>query len=277
MANEAMTEAWDGEEGDHWAEYADRYDQASSRVIAAYLPAIGVTADDRVLDVGCGAGGFALGVAALCPQGSVLGVDLSSKMLDVAAKRAAARGLANVSFERADAQTYPFAPASFDLVASSFGCMFFDDLVAAFTNITAALKPGGRVSIIAWRPITENTWLMGIRDSLAMGRDLPLPPLEAPTPFSLSSPERTRSLLEAAGLTEVVSTPVEEPMVLGKDLDDAYEFFKEAGLSKGLSQDLDDAQRQEGFAKLRQFLADHETPEGVLVGSAAWIISATKP
>lgn len=277
MANEAMAEAWDGEEGDHWAEHADHYDLASSRVMAAYVPAIGVAPDDHVLDVGCGAGGFALEVAALCPQGSVVGVDLSSKMLDVAAKRAAARGLTNVSFEHVDAQTYPFAPATFDLVVSSFGCMFFDDLVAAFTNITAALKPGGRVSIIAWRPITENTWLMGIRDSLAMGRDLPLPPLEAPTPFSLSSPERTRSLLEAAGLTEVVSTPVDEPMVLGKDLDDAYEFFKEAGLSKGLSQDLDDAQRKEGFAKLRQFLADHETPEGVLVGSAAWIISATKP
>jgi len=277
MANEAMTEAWDGEEGDHWAEYADRYDLASSRVMAAYVPAIGASPVDQVLDVGCGAGGFALRVAALCPQGSVLGVDLSSKMLDVAAKRAAARGLSNVSFEQLDAQTHPFAPATFDLVVSSFGCMFFDDLVAAFTNIAAALKPGGRLSIIAWRPITENIWLMGIRNSLAMGRDLPLPPLEAPTPFALSSPDRTRSVLEAAGLTEVASTPVDEPMVLGSHLDDAYEFFKEAGLAKGLSQDLDDGQRKEGFAKLRQFLADHETPEGVLVGSAAWIISATKP
>jgi ubiquinone/menaquinone biosynthesis C-methylase UbiE len=276
MANEAMEAAWDGEEGDHWAEHADHYDLASTRVMAAYVPAIGVRPDDRVLDVGCGAGGLALDLAALCPNGSVLGVDLSSQMLDVAAKRAAARGITNVAFEQADAQTHAFVPASFDLAVSSFGCMFFDDPVAAFTNINAALKPGGRVAFIAWQAMQDNPWLMGIRTSLAMGRDLPFPPLEAPTPFALSVPARTASLFEAAGFTDVASTAVNEPMVLGRDTDDAYEFFKEAGIAKGLSHDLDDEQKKQGFANLRQFLGDHETPEGVLVDSAAWIISAAK-
>lgn len=276
MANEAMREAWDGEEGDHWAEHADHYDSASVRVMGAYVPSIGVRPDDRVLDVGCGAGGLALELATLCPQGSVLGVDLSSQMLEVAAKRAATRGLTNVAFERADAQTHAFAHESFDLAVSSFGAMFFDDPAAAFANIAAALKPGGRVSFIAWRPIQENKWLMGIRESLAMGRELPFPPLEAPTPFALSVPERTESLFTRAGFTDVVSTPVDQPMVLGADLDDAFGFFKEAGLVKGLSNDLDDAQKQQGLANLRQFLAEHETPEGVLVPSAAWIIAARR-
>jgi SAM-dependent methyltransferase len=271
-----MATAWDGEEGDHWAEHADHYDLASTRVMGAYVPAIGVRPDDRVLDVGCGAGGLALDLATRCPDGSVLGVDLSSQMLEVAAKRAAARGITNVAFERADAQTHAFAPASFDLAVSSFGCMFFDDPVAAFTNINAALKPGGRVAFIAWQPIQDNAWLMGIRTSLAMGRDLPFPPLEAPTPFSLSVPARTASLFEAAGFTDVASTAVNEPMVLGTDTEDAYAFFKEAGLVKGLSNDLDAEQKQQGLANLHQFVADHETPDGVLIDSAAWIITATK-
>jgi SAM-dependent methyltransferase len=275
MANEAMVQAWDGEEGDHWAEHADEYDAASTRVMAAYVPTLRVQASDAVLDVGCGAGGLALQLAA--SAGSVLGVDLSSQMLDVAAKRAAARGLTNVSFEQADAQTHAFESESFDLAVSSFGCMFFDDPVAAFANIGRALKPGGRVSFIAWRGLPEQKWIMGLRDALAMGRDLPFPPLEAPTPFALASPERNAELFGAAGFTDVVCTPVDQPMVLGATTEDAYNFFKDSGIAKGLSHDLYDAQKAEGFANLRRFLAAHETPDGVLVDSAAWIITAQRP
>ncbi len=276
MANEEMHAAWDGAEGSHWAEYANHYDAASARVAGAYVPAIGVGADDRVLDVGCGAGRLSLDLAARLDSGSVLGVDLSSQMLAVATHRAASRGLTNVSFEQADAQTHAFAPASFDLAVSSFGVMFFDDPVAAFANIGRALKPGGRVSFLAWRSLQENAWLMGIREALAMGRDLPFPPLEAPTPFALSDPERTRTLLEAAGFSDVSSTAVDQPVVLGPDTESAFAFFSQAGLVKGLSEDLDETQRKEGLTRLREFVAAHETPEGVLIDSAAWIITAAK-
>ena len=274
MANEQMKSAWDGDEGDHWAEYADRYDASSARLKAAYIPAIGAGPEDRVLDVGCGAGVLALELAGRVA--SVKGVDLSSRMIDVARTRAAERGITNSTFERADAQTDPLG-ADYDVAVSSFGVMFFDDPVVAFSNIGRALKPGGRVSFLAWRPITENEWLMGIRTSMAMGRDLPLPPLDAPNPFTLSVPERTSSLFEAAGFTDVTSTPVDEPMVLGSDVEHAYAFFSQAGLAKGLSQDLSDAFRAQGFANLKQFLAGYQTSEGVLVPSAAWIITARKP
>ncbi len=273
MANEAMQQAWDGEEGEHWVEYADQYDASSVRVKAQYLAALDVRPDDRVLDVGCGAGDLTLDVAARVA--SIHGVDLSSGMLELARKRAADRGIANATFARADAQTDALGD-DYDVAVSSFGVMFFDDPVAAFTNIGRALKPVGRVSFLVWRPITENEWLMGIRTSLAMGRDLPLPPLEAPTPFALSVPERTASLFEAAGFTGVTSTPIDEAMVLGADTEDAYAFFSQAGLAKGLSQDLDEAQKKAGFANLKRFLADHATPDGVLVPSAAWVIGATR-
>jgi SAM-dependent methyltransferase len=276
MANEAMESAWDGEEGEHWSEYADRYDAASVRVMGAYLPTIGVKRDDRVLDVGCGAGGLSLELAALCQNGSVFGVDLSSKMLEVAAKRAATRGLTNTEFIRADAQTHAFPDATFDVAVSSFGVMFFDDPVAAFTNIGRALKPAGRVAFIAWRALPEQKWIMGLREALAMGRDLPFPPLEAPTPFSLSSPERNVELLTAAGFTDVASTPVDQPMILGATTDDAFAFAREIGIVKGLSDDLSEKQKQEGIANVRRFIADHETPDGVLVDSAAWIITARR-
>lgn len=276
MANEAMQEAWDGDEGDHWADHADHYDAASVRVMSAYVPAIGVGPAERVLDVGCGAGGLALDLAAQCPEGGVVGVDLSSRMLEVAAKRAAARGLSNTEFVQADAQVHAFSPESFDVAVSAFGVMFFDDPVAAFANIARALKPGGRVCFAAWRGLAEQEWLLGLRNAFAMGRDLPFPPVEAPTPFALSVPTRTAELLGAAGLVDVASSPVDESMVIGTNTDDAFAFFREAGIAKGLSHDLDAAQREQGLANLREFLAAHETPEGVLVPSAAWVISARK-
>lgn len=276
MANEAMQTMWDGEEGDHWAEHADHYDAASARIVEHYLGTVDVAPDTRILDVGCGAGGLAVELAKRCPGGSVLGVDLSSRMLEVGAKRAAAAGVTNVEFMRADAQTHVFDPGSFDVAVSSFGAMFFDDHVAAFSNIASALKPGGRVSLLAWRRLQDNEWLMGIRDALAMGRDLPFPPLEAPTPFSLSDPARTAALLGAAGFTDVESTAIDQPMVLGTDADDAFGFFGQAGLARGLSHDLEPAAKEQGLAKLRQFFADHETPEGVVAGSAAWLITAEK-
>src|SRR5256885_2152662 len=122
MANEGMRAAWDGDEGSHWADFADRYDASSERVKAVYIPAIGAGPDDRVLDVGCGAGVLALELAGRV--GSIKGVDLSSRMLDVARARAAERGIANATFEQADAQTDPLG-ADYDVAVSSFGVMFF--------------------------------------------------------------------------------------------------------------------------------------------------------
>jgi SAM-dependent methyltransferase len=277
MANEAMQAAWNGDEGEHWAEHADWYDEAATRVRGAYLSRIETREADRILDIGCGAGSVALELGQRVPSGSVLGVDLSSQMLDVAAKRAAAAGLTNVTFERADAQTHDFAPASFDLAVSSFGVMFFDDPVAAFTNVGRALAPGGRVSFIAWQGLTDNAWLMGVRGALAMGRDLPVPPLEAPTPFSLSDPDRTKSLFAAAGFADVELTAVHQPMVLGKSGADAFRIVSGIGVAKGLTEDLDAATKRQALDNLQQFLTDHESADGVLVDSAAWVISARKP
>lgn len=277
MANETMEAAWNGEEGEHWAELAERYESGSVRIMDAFLAATPIAATARVLDVGCGNGGLSIDIAKLATDGSVLGVDLSSQMLDVAAKNAASAGVTNVTFERADAQTYAFEPGTFDLAVSSFGVMFFDDPVAAFTNIAAALKPGGRISFIAWRGLQDNEWLMGIRGALAMGRDLPFPPLEAPTPFSLADPTRNATLLEAAGLSNVVCTPIDEPMVVGADVDDALMFVSQIGIVKGLSHDLSDEQKAEGLANIRQLLADHATPDGVLLNTAALHITATRP
>ena len=58
---------------------------------------------------------------------------------------------APVKFVRADATTYRFESAAFDLLFSRFGVMFFAEPARAFANLRTALKPSGRLAFACWR------------------------------------------------------------------------------------------------------------------------------
>jgi hypothetical protein len=109
---------------------------------------------------------------------------------------------------------------------SSFGAMFFNDPVAAFTNVGGALRPSGTLALLAWRRLEDNGWLMSLRGALAVGRQLPVPPPHAPTPFALADPERVDSILAAAGFDDVELAPIDELIDLGTDASDAMGFAR---------------------------------------------------
>jgi SAM-dependent methyltransferase len=276
VVNVEQEAAWDGHEGEVWTEQAERYERAGVRVLQHLLDADVIGAADRVLDVGCGTGAPTRAVARKAVDGHVTGVDLSTSMLDLARKRSADEGLTNVTFVRGDAQVFPFEPDAFDVAMSSFGVMFFGDPVAAYTNIGTALRPGGRLALLAWRHLQDNEWLMGLRGAIALGRELPLPPPDAPTPFSLADPDRVRRVLGAAGYDDVELRPVDEPMMLGVDAADALEFSRTMGVVEGLTQDLDEASVAQAFANLGDLFARYETSDGVLIPSASWLILARR-
>lgn len=199
IANVEMAKAWDGEEGDDWTEFADRYDACGARTWRRFLDAELILPTDRVLDVGCGTGQSTRDAAGAAASGSVLGVDLSARMLELARERSRAEGLTNTEFVQADAQVHPFEEAAFDIAISRFGAMFFADRAAAFGNIARAVRPGGRLALLGWRELAENEWLIEFRDALAAGRTLPVPPNGGPGPFGLADPDRLRPVLVAAG------------------------------------------------------------------------------
>ena len=76
-----------------------------------------------------------------------------------------------------------------------------------------------------------------------MGRELPVPPPDAPTPFALADPERVRSILGAAGFDGVELESIDEPIELGTDASDALEFAKTMGIVEGLTDGLDSGAR----------------------------------
>jgi SAM-dependent methyltransferase len=276
VANTEQAAAWDGHEGDVWTEHADRYDRASHRVWQRFVQAQHVGIADRVLDVGCGTGGPTRDVARVASDGEVTGIDLSTRMLELARKRSADEGLDNVTFVRGDAQVFPFEPEALDVAMSSFGTMFFNDPVAAFANIGGGLRRGGTLALLAWRTLQENEWLMSLRGALAVGRELPMPPPDAPTPFAFADPERVHSILGSAGFDGVELEPIDEPIDLGTDASDAFEFAKTMGIVEGLTDALDPEARAAAMSNLANLFHARETAEGVLLGSAAWLIAARR-
>src|SRR5262249_38336345 len=149
-----------------------------------------------VLDVGCGCGDSTVDLARrVAPDGTVVGMDISAVMLERARQTAREQGV-NARFEHADAQTHAFAPASFDVLFSRFGVMFFADPTAAFANLRSALRPGGKLAFVCWQSLAENPWmLVPLGAAFQIIPPPPMPAPDAPGPFAFADQSRVRSIL----------------------------------------------------------------------------------
>ena len=149
-------EAWNGPMGAQWAANEARTERSLAPVTAALLEVAVAQPGERVLDIGCGCGGSTLAfAAAVGPSGHVVGADVSAPLIEVAR----ATALPGVDYILADAAAHNFPPASFDLLTSRFGVMFFGDPDAVFARLHRALKPTGRVAFACWRGMAENAWV----------------------------------------------------------------------------------------------------------------------
>ncbi|MDG4832492.1 methyltransferase domain-containing protein [Solwaraspora sp. WMMD1047] len=251
------------------------YDAELSRYHRRLLAAASVQPADRVLDIGCGAGQTTRDAARFATSGSALGVDLSGPMLDRARQLSDSEGVRNVDFERADAQTHPFAPASFTLGLSRFGTMFFNDPVAAFTNIGRALRPGARLVQLVWQAYDRQEWSRAIRPALAGGRTMPTG--SSRSAFSLADPTVMTGVLTAAGFTAVEITDVREPVYYGPDAASARDALFELRMVQDLVAELDDAATARALDRLLAMLDEHDVGDGVWFDSRAWLVTAARP
>lgn len=98
--------------------------------------------DERVLDVGCGTGKTAAEIAAKVPRGNVIGIDVSSSMIQQAQQTYG--HVKNLTFVLQDAEVFNFQE-KFDLIVSFFAVHWMQNQHAVFRNMQAALKPTGRI------------------------------------------------------------------------------------------------------------------------------------
>jgi SAM-dependent methyltransferase len=275
-ANAEQTAAWNGDTGRFWADHAEHFDTSLRAIHAQFLAAAELRPGERVLDVGCGAGRTSLDAARAVAGrgGSVLGVDLSGPLLEVARQRLDAEGLDNVRFVQADAQVHAFEAGAYDVVLGRHSTMFFDDPPAAFANLARALRPGGRIVLLVWRGAADNEWLTSILGAVAAGRDLPPPPPGAPGPLALADPARVSELLTGAGFDEPELRPGDGPLRFGATADEATAFA--AGLNAGLLADLDEAARGRALESLAAVMRDHAGPGGVSFRSGCWLVTTRR-
>ncbi|UVS80675.1 class I SAM-dependent methyltransferase [Actinokineospora sp. UTMC 2448] len=265
VVNTAQAAAWNGYEGRHWAEHADRYDAVNSGFNHYLLDRVGE--GDRVLDLGCGNGQLtrlAAGKAA-----HTVGIDLSEPML-----ARAREGATDVRFIQGDVQVHPFETGAFDLALSRFGVMFYADPVAAFANVRRALAPGGRLAFLCMTALagTDLGAVLG-----ALVPHLPFPTgADGAGPTSLADPERVHAVLGAAGFVDIACEHVEADQVWGADVADAAAFMGAWGPVKHhMDQVTPDAAARARVA-LAEALTRHATSEGVRMRGTAWLVTATR-
>jgi len=262
--------------GDHDNERVD-YDAELRLLNDSLREAYDVGPEDRVLDIGCGAGQTTRDAARLASDGWALGVDISKEMIERARRLADAEGLRNVTFEHADAQDHRFPPERFDLAISRFGTMFFRDPVAAFTNIGTGLRRDGRLLIMVWQAHERNEWSVAIQRALSGSAGSTVPTPEGLDHFSLADPAKVRRILDAAGFTDVTLVDVRRPMYFGQDVADAFGWIGGFASTKGVLDGLDPASREVALERLRETLVASAREDGVWFDSHAWIVKARRP
>ena len=149
-------------------------------------------AGEKILDIACGTGlvSFRAGGEA-GGHGSVLGTDISEKMVEMASATASQKNLTNISFQRMDAEDLELPPASFDVALCALGLMYFPDPIKALKETWRVLRPGG------WNAI------FNIVDKRVSSEVCPMF-------FNLGNPSMLPMSMEAAGFTniqtEIIST-----------------------------------------------------------------------
>lgn len=272
-----MTEAadWQGAVGDVWADEWRRTDRAfaalSEKLNAAILAAAPAGAF-QALDIGCGAGGMSLALAAARPDATILGVDISPALIGVARDRAGTAQ--NLGFEAQDVVEAAGNAGPFDLLYSRHGVMFFPDPDAAFAALHAAAAPGAAIVFSCFADPADN----GFAGPLAHALGLPPPQAgAAPGPFAFADPAATAALLTRTGWRGLRHERVEFPYRVGAGeapLDDAVAFLARIGPAAAAMRGADPARRAALREGLRTFLADYVDDKVVDLPAAAWLWSA---
>jgi SAM-dependent methyltransferase len=267
---------WNGPGGQRWAERQAAQDVLLKPVLDILIDRAALKSGERVMDVGCGSGATSIAFAKkVTPSGHVLGIDVSGPML--ARARASAPKDLPVDFVQADATDYPFDPASFDLLASRFGVMFFADPARSFANMRKALRPSGRLAFACWREPRENPWMMtSLQAAYKHVPKLPAQGPEDPGPFGFASEERVKRILAAAGFADIAmeACPLSLDVAIGGGLDAAVQGALEIGpVSRAL--DGQPAEAKAAVAKsIREALTPFAKGDTVPLPGAIWIVTA---
>lgn len=242
----------------------------------AIIGALEPLGEHRILDVAAGTGEPGLSIAQRAPGAHVLITDLSEDMLAIARDHAAARGITNVATQVCDVSELPFADASFDRISCRFGFMFFPDMELAASELVRVLRPGGRLATSVWGPASQNAWVTSIMRSIDRHIERPTPPPGSPGMFRCAEHGLMVSILERAGLTNVVQQEVQSTLNCGT-VDVYWQMMNDvaAPVVAALRQ-TDDATRDRIRNEVDEAIRSHYDDGHVMLEASALVISGIK-
>ncbi len=267
---------WQGGQGQTWAAEWRRTDRSFTAVTEKLLQRTRGLAFSQALDIGCGAGELSLAIARGRSDVRVIGVDISPDLVTTARQRAANH--TNVAFDLADAAQWQ-APAGFapQLLISRHGVMFFDDPVAAFTNLARIADSGAHLLFSCFRTPAENPFFTEVARLLPQAP--PPPPPHAPGPFAFADRARMVGILEAGGWEGIAIDAFDFPMVVGAGddpVEDAVSYFAAIGPAAIAARAMDEADRTTFFDRVRQLARSNRHDGLVTLPAAGWIVTARK-
>lgn len=277
--NAPQIEYWNGPAGDKWAGLADAQDRMLGGLGSAAMDVCDIQSGHSVLDVGCGSGTTTIEIARRVGKtGRVLGIDISTPMLEVGRARLDALDIDNVTFENKDVSTYPFEADTFDRVFSRFGVMFFADPINAFSNIRRGLRAGGRLAFVCWQAADKNPWIEIPRQVVL--QHVPAPPPvdpEAPGPMAFANPERVRHILSGAGFSEINIEPLETLIPFEPDVPGTAQRLVQVGFASRLLSNASDDVIARVKSDISDAISRFQTDNGVMIDGTTWIVSAISP
>jgi len=272
---EAQRAAWAGLSAG-WEKWDSVIMDQLGPVGTAMIERLDIAEDQQHLDIASGTGEPGLSIAKLAPEGRVVLTDIAPEMLDVAARRARAQGVANVETKVCSADDLPFDDATFDSVSVRFGYMFFPDMAKATAEFVRVLRPGGRLGASVWINPDRNPWTSILMQAIATEMDVPPPDPDAPNMYRCSAPGYVSALYEGAGLRDIAEGDVEVVLVTESPAEYWAMMSEHVSLAVAALQQVDEEAREriraEAMAKVRAFEKDGT----VRVPGAARCIVGTK-
>jgi ubiquinone/menaquinone biosynthesis C-methylase UbiE len=244
---------------------------------AAIIEGLDIAEDQRHLDIAAGTGEPGLSIARLSPKGRVVLTDLVAEMLDIAARRARAQGVANVDTTVCSADDLPFGDATFDSVSVRFGYMFFPDMAKATSEFARVLEPGGRLCSAVWVKPEDNPWTAIALDAIATEAVLAPPDPERPNMFRCAAPGYVSALYETVGLRDVAEWDVDVELVTQSPAQYWEMISEHVSLAVAALHQVDEPSRERIRATAMAKVSAFEKDGSIRVPGVARCIVGTKP
>jgi SAM-dependent methyltransferase len=262
---EAAAEAWH-----RWAPTLRKWlGPATDRM----LDLAGVASGARVLDVAAGAGDQTLQIASrVGPGGSVLATDISPAILAFAEAAAQHAGFGHVTTRAMDGEQLELEDATFDVVVSRVGLIYFPDQQRALSEMRRVLVPGGRVAAIVYSTPERNGFFSAPVAVVRRHAQLGAPVLGQPGPFSLGGPGVLEDAFARAGFSDIRAERMEAPLRM-ESAAACLRFEQESfGALHQILSSLDRAGRAAAWQEVGRALGELER-DGAFVGPCELVVA----